>query len=80
MDGVNGSSAHVAVAAMRPLVVIRMEPFVEVDLQFLDRSIELGSEGFLHKVLADGAVEAFNEAVGARRSDFGGAVLDVIEL
>ena len=32
LDCVNGSFAHVAVAAMRSVVVVGVEPFIEVDL------------------------------------------------
>ena len=79
LDRVPWAAALVAVAEVRSLVVVVVEPGVEVGLERLDALIEPATHGGPEELLQYRAVEALDKAVGARRADPGLSVLDVVE-
>ena len=48
---------------MRPLVVVMLQPSVQIDLQFFQRMVQFTPEGNLVKFVQDGFVEAFADTV-----------------
>ena len=69
----------IAVSEMWPLVVVMVQPDVERGLQGLDAREQCLMHGRSEEFLQHGAVEALDEAVGARGADPGLAVLDVVQ-
>ncbi len=51
---------------MRALVVIVVQPFIQIDLKRIDAVIELLAEGDLVELLQDRLVEPLSDAVGLR--------------
>ena len=78
-DGFPRASALVAVAQMGPLMVVVVQPSVEVGLQRRDAVEQLLVHGRAEELFQHRAVEALDEAVRARRADPGFSVLDVAE-
>ena len=64
---------------MGALCVVVMQPFIKIDLQRVDVGIDLFAEGNLIKLLQDGFVEAFADAVGLGRLYLGFGVVDVVD-
>jgi hypothetical protein len=79
LDRVPGPAALVAVAEMGSLVVVVVQPGVEVGLEHLDALVELLVHRRAEELAEHGAVEALDEAVGLGRADPGRAVLDLVE-
>ena len=52
---------------------------VEIAWELVDAFVELLTHGDREELLFQGSVEAFTEAVGFRRAEFGAAVLDLID-
>ena len=51
---------------MWPLFVVSAEPDVQIDLQFLDRAVQLLAKGDIVELVFDGAAEASTYAVRLR--------------
>ena len=64
---------------MGALCVVVMQPFIKIDLQRVDVGIDRFAEGNLIKLLQDGFVEAFADAVGLGRLYLGFGVVDVVD-
>lgn len=79
VDGFDRPAPHVAVASVRPFVVVVDQPGVELGLQVVegieDRVAQAGAE----ELVEHGAMEALDEAIGLRPAHPGLAVLDVVE-
>jgi hypothetical protein len=75
----HGRAALVAVAEVRALVVVVVQPGVEVGLERLDALVEPAAHGRPEEFLQHRAVEALDEAVGLGRADLGLSVPDVVE-
>ena len=60
-------------------MVVVVQPGVEVGLEGLDALVQLAAHGRPEELLQHRAVEALDEAVGARRADPGLPVFDVAE-
>ena len=65
---------------MRPFGVVVDEPGIEIGLECLDAVIEVVPHGQAEDLVEHGAVEAFDEAVGAGCPHLGAAVLDAVEI
>jgi hypothetical protein len=51
LDGLNGSPAHVAIPAVRPLAIVIVKALIEILLGFFDRAVELVAEGSPEKLI-----------------------------
>jgi hypothetical protein len=56
-----------------------VQPGIEVGLERLDALVEPRAQAGPEELLQNRAIEALDEAVGARRADPGLTVLDVVE-
>lgn len=65
---------------MRPLVIVIIEPLVQVFLKLLNRGIKLFPESFTEELIEHGSIEAFHEAVGPGPCHFGSAMLNIVQL
>ncbi|TCS36782.1 hypothetical protein EDC30_1051, partial [Paucimonas lemoignei] len=63
---------------MRALIVVVSQPFIQIDLQLFNRSVNLAPERNLVKLLQDRLVEALANAVGLRMVGLGFGVLDLL--
>jgi hypothetical protein len=68
VGGVDGSFSHVSIALVRALIVVVVEPFIQVLLEGLHGVVELGAKGGSEKLVQGSSVEALHEAVGAGRA------------
>ena len=79
VEGFDGPSAHVAVASVRPLLVVVDQPGIEPSLQI----VELVEDGVAHRdaeeLVEHGAVEALDETVGLRPAHSRLPVLDIVQ-
>ena len=64
---------------MRALVVVVMQPFVEIGLKHIDAVIEFLAERDLIEFLQDGLVGPLEDAMRLRRFHLGFGVIDVID-
>ena len=67
------------VALMAPLQVVVLHEAIEVTLNLLGRGVRGGAAGDAEALVEQRAIHAFDEAVGARRPDLGGAMVDVLQ-
>ncbi len=51
---------------MRPLMVVRVDPYVKITLQLFQRRVDLLAEGDLVELVQDGLVEPLADPVGLR--------------
>lgn len=51
---------------MRAVVVVVGQPFIQVDLQFFDRTIDLAPERYLIELIENRLVEALADTIGLR--------------
>lgn len=65
---------------MRPFGVVVDESGIEISLERLDAVVEGIAHSHAEELVEDGAVEAFDKAVGAGRSDASAAVLDAVDV
>ncbi len=63
-QGLQGCAAFADLALMGAFIVVVIDPLVQIDLQLLDGLIDLFAECDLIKLLQDGLVESFADAVG----------------
>lgn len=64
---------------MRALVVVTVQPFIQIGLKRVDAVIELLAERDLVELLQDGLVEAFANAIGLRRLHLGRGVVNIVD-
>src|SRR5438046_6499052 len=77
--GLHRGLAEAPAALMRPLLVVVDEPGIEIDLQFLDRAIDLFAERHPIELVEQRAMEALADTVGLRALGLGAAVFDVLD-
>lgn len=65
-----------AIALMAPFEVVVLDELVEVGLDLLDVLVPGGSAGDAEALVEHRSVHPFDKAVGAWRTDLGGAVID----
>ena len=65
---------------MGTLLIISLEPFIGIGLQFFQGTIELTSKSIGIKLILDGLVEAFAHAVRLRRFSFGARMFNVLQV
>src|SRR3569833_158990 len=64
---------------MRPLMVVRVDPRVKIDLQLFHRRVDLLSERDLVELVQDRLMEALADHIGLRRLGFGARMVDVVD-
>src|SRR5271166_253567 len=64
---------------MRPLLVVAIDPEIEIVLQVRDRGIELLAEGDAVELIEDGLVEALSDAIRLRALRLGPRMVDVLD-
>jgi len=64
---------------MRPLFVVLGEPRVQIDLQLLDRPLQLFAKGDVVKFILDRPVEAFAYAVRLRTVRLGLGMVHILD-
>src|SRR3569832_2281041 len=64
---------------MRPLMVVRVDPRVKIDLQLFHRRVDLLSERDLVELVQDRLMEALADPIGMRRLGFGARMVDVVD-
>lgn len=64
---------------MRAVVVVIRQPFIEIGLQLFNGAIYLAPERDLVKLLQNGLVEAFANAIGLRMAYLSLGMLDVVK-
>ena len=74
-----GCSSATDFALMGALRVVMMHPLVEISLQLLDGFIKVLSECDLIKLLKNGFVEPFANAVGLWMLDLGLGVINIVD-
>lgn len=77
-EGLVRTTAHVAVIAVWPFVIVVMKPRVQIGLQLLDAGVELLPERLAEELVEDGAVETLDEAVCPGCGHLAQAMLDVV--
>ena len=63
---------------MRSLLIIRSEPFVDVNLKFLQGAVQLLSEEQAVALILHGFVEPLTDTIRLRVTGFGPGVVDVL--
>ncbi|OQB24825.1 MAG: hypothetical protein BWY10_02582 [Chloroflexi bacterium ADurb.Bin180] len=79
VDTLKGSLAQVAIALMRALVVVAVQPDVQIGLQCFDCLIELGAESAAEEFVQHCAVETFHKAIGLWPAYPGAAMFEVVQ-
>ena len=64
---------------MWPRLIVVANPCIEIDLQFIDRTIHLLAEGNTVELVEHGLVEALADSVGLRALGLGARVIDVLD-
>ena len=64
---------------MWPVVVVILQPEIEVDLQLLQRCVEGLAESRRVELILQGLVEALADPVGLRMAGLGAAVIDILD-
>ncbi len=64
---------------MGAVFIVIIEPKVKVDLQLVDRAVELLSERHAVELIEQGLVEPLDDAVGLRALGLGARVIDVFD-
>src|SRR3569832_2380171 len=64
---------------MRPLMVVRVDPRVKIELQLFHRRVDLLSERDLVELVQDRLMEALADPIGLRRLGFGARMVDVVD-
>src|SRR3954470_24496759 len=64
---------------MWPFFVVLTDPCIEIDLQFVDRTIHLLAERDTIELVQHGLVEALADAVGLRTLGLGAGLIDVLD-
>ena len=77
--GLERRSSATHFTLMGALRVVVMEPMIQIHLQLFDAFIQVFSERDLIKLLQDGLVEPFANAVGLRMFDLGLGMIDIID-
>ena len=63
---------------MRPLLIVVLQPCIQVRLEFLRRAIDLLAEGHAVELIQHGFVEPFTDPVGLGMPRLGACVIDVL--
>lgn len=63
---------------MRSLLIIKLQPLIDVFLKFLDAVIDLFAERDLVELFKDRAVESLTNTIGLRRLGLGTAVVNIL--
>lgn len=66
-------------ALMCSLIIVVIQPGVQILLQLLQAGVELFPEGYLVKLLQNRLVKSFADSVGLRGSGLGFGVIDIID-
>jgi hypothetical protein len=62
------------------LVIVIVNPLIQILLELFDGTIELAAEGLPKELIQDGAVEPLHKAVCPRGGDFRFSMRNIIEL
>src|SRR5690606_32199959 len=77
--GLNRSPPHIAIASVRPFVVVVVQPYVKVSLKRLDRLVVTLPKRSPEELVKDRAIETLNESVGLRSANSSRPMLDIVE-
>jgi hypothetical protein len=72
--------SKVPITPVGPLIVVMLEPLIQINLEFVNGGIKRRPESLPKKLVQDGPVEPFHEAVGPGPSNLRSPMLNVMRL
>src|SRR5687767_3443495 len=70
--------SEAVLSGMRPLLIVLLQPVIDVGLQILDRTIQPLTKGHAIELILHRAMKSFTDTVGLGRVSLGSGMIDIL--